>query len=111
CAFFFFSSRRRHTRCYRDWSSDVCSSDLNSEKPNSESFGSAALIAVGNKPRIKGMWLRSPGWEFDSLSALWHEVSTANFTANEGSNSIDTNGRNGCSILRSEEHTSELQSR
>src|SRR5207245_4508344 len=24
---FFFSSRRRHTSCYRDWSSDVCSSD------------------------------------------------------------------------------------
>src|SRR3712207_6880464 len=30
--FFFFSSRRRHTRYWRDWSSDVCSSDL----PNSE---------------------------------------------------------------------------
>src|SRR2546422_6928519 len=28
CIFFFFSSRRRHTRCSRDWSSDVCSSDL-----------------------------------------------------------------------------------
>src|SRR5205809_3802169 len=28
CVFFFFSSRRRHTRCSRDWSSDVCSSDL-----------------------------------------------------------------------------------
>src|SRR5215813_9117306 len=27
-AVFFFSSRRRHTRCGRDWSSDVCSSDL-----------------------------------------------------------------------------------
>src|SRR6266699_6301332 len=27
--FLFFSSRRRHTRCGRDWSSDVCSSDLN----------------------------------------------------------------------------------
>src|SRR5258707_1982908 len=26
--FFFFSSRRRHTRYWRDWSSDVCSSDL-----------------------------------------------------------------------------------
>src|SRR5262245_62352939 len=26
-AFFFFSSRRRHTRCLSDWSSDVCSSD------------------------------------------------------------------------------------
>src|SRR5207245_3594218 len=30
--FFFFSSRRRHTRCYRDWSSDVCSSDLNAQE-------------------------------------------------------------------------------
>src|SRR5256884_5382248 len=29
---FFFSSRRRHTRCSRDWSSDVCSSDLKSAK-------------------------------------------------------------------------------
>src|SRR5215217_8486421 len=28
CRFFFFSSRRRHTRYWRDWSSDVCSSDL-----------------------------------------------------------------------------------
>src|SRR3712207_7101774 len=27
--FIFFSSRRRHTRYWRDWSSDVCSSDLN----------------------------------------------------------------------------------
>src|SRR5947199_5266082 len=27
---FFFSSRRRHTRCLSDWSSDVCSSDLGS---------------------------------------------------------------------------------
>src|SRR5215212_1773096 len=26
--FFVFSSRRRHTRCLSDWSSDVCSSDL-----------------------------------------------------------------------------------
>src|SRR5204863_2812852 len=28
CFSFFFSSRRRHTRSLRDWSSDVCSSDL-----------------------------------------------------------------------------------
>src|SRR6266478_6953431 len=35
CVFFFFSSRRRHTRFDCDWSSDVCSSDLdaNSEQP------------------------------------------------------------------------------
>src|SRR5256884_250705 len=30
--FFFFSSRRRHTRCSRDWSSDVCSSDLKTDE-------------------------------------------------------------------------------
>src|SRR2546422_127181 len=29
---FFFSSRRRHTRCSRDWSSDVCSSDLTRQR-------------------------------------------------------------------------------
>src|SRR2546429_6495862 len=32
CVCFFFSSRRRHTRCSRDWSSDVCSSDLGAAK-------------------------------------------------------------------------------
>src|SRR5437899_8474866 len=31
--FFFFSSRRRHTRCLSDWSSDVCSSDLGAAAP------------------------------------------------------------------------------
>src|SRR3712207_8369993 len=31
--FFFFSSRRRHTRYWRDWSSDVCSSDLVHDAP------------------------------------------------------------------------------
>src|SRR5207248_7716990 len=30
--FFFFSSRRRHTRSYGDWSSDVCSSDLTAKR-------------------------------------------------------------------------------
>jgi uncharacterized protein (DUF608 family) len=71
----------------------------NTEKPNAEGYGSACLIAIGNKSRVKGMWLRSPGWEFDSLSALWREVSTGAFTANEGSNEMDTGGRNGGSIL------------
>src|SRR5438105_6675339 len=37
--FFFFSSRRRHTRSTRDWSSDVCSSDLIfSAGANTETF-------------------------------------------------------------------------
>src|SRR5690606_40050926 len=39
CCIFFFSSRRRHTRFSRDWSSDVCSSDLY----DFADFGSGAL--------------------------------------------------------------------
>ena len=70
----------------------------NVEKPNAERYGSACLIVIGNKPRVKGMWLRSP-FGFDALSALWREVSTGTFTANDGSNEIDTMGRNGGSIL------------
>src|SRR5690349_20424662 len=37
--FFFFSSRRRHTRSLRDWSSDVCSSDLASRQPTGPRAG------------------------------------------------------------------------
>src|SRR3712207_8375764 len=42
--FFFFSSRRRHTRYWRDWSSDVCSSDL------------GLFIANGNAIREPRLW-------------------------------------------------------
>jgi len=71
----------------------------NAEEPNSESYGSACLMAIGEHARVKGMWLRSPGWEFDSLSALWREVSTGSFTENAGSNQSEAAGRNGGSIL------------
>src|SRR5438105_13714398 len=42
---FFFSSRRRHTRSTRDWSSDVCSSDLRSCAASP--FGLAAQLLLG----------------------------------------------------------------
>src|SRR3712207_9314730 len=38
---FFFSSRRRHTRYWRDWSSDVCSSDLTDAAPRLAPAGAA----------------------------------------------------------------------
>src|SRR5579871_6265943 len=44
--FFFFSSRRRHTRSLRDWSSDVCSSDLSTQNVTGELLRSAAGIPV-----------------------------------------------------------------
>src|SRR5216684_3146310 len=73
--FFFFSSRRRHTRCSRDWSSDVCSSDLLVEKwfsdvkpgppPAPMTVPGAALTGVQTKtitdrvqlPRLFLAWL------------------------------------------------------
>ena len=68
-----------------------------SKIPVSESFGTAALVALNHQPRIKAMWFRG-GW-FDGISALWREVSTETFTTNEGSNPNDTEGRSGGSIL------------
>src|SRR5207247_3186683 len=46
--FFFFSSRRRHTRSTRDWSSDVCSSDL----------GSAIVTGAGGGGQGRAVALR-----------------------------------------------------
>src|SRR5207245_6370906 len=59
---FFFSSRRRHTRCYRDWSSDVCSSDLERlaltegqiEWAHAEALAFASLLAEGTAIRLTG---------------------------------------------------------
>src|SRR5207245_6756340 len=49
----FLSSRRRHTRCYRDWSSDVCSSDLddslNGGQSESLSVGREVAVHLGGK--------------------------------------------------------------
>src|SRR2546429_317284 len=47
---FFFSSRRRHTRCSRDWSSDVCSSDLDSIGPKLGRGTSSSVRATCTVP-------------------------------------------------------------
>src|SRR5690349_24859738 len=61
---FFFSSRRRHTRSLRDWSSDVCSSDLittganalcSSEDPTGRVLMSISL-SPGAPPKPKIEW-------------------------------------------------------
>src|SRR5699024_433794 len=43
---FFFSSRRRHTRSKRDWSSDVCSSDLSARSPSPNRSTTCPVSAV-----------------------------------------------------------------
>src|SRR5687768_17927745 len=52
---FFFSSRRRQTRCSRDWSSDVCSSDL-------------------GKPRLHPRSSRWSAWTVPRKSPQWVEL-------------------------------------
>src|SRR5476651_1837893 len=59
--FFFFSSRRRHTRYWRDWSSDVCSSDLrprrllDAETPRTRQRTGARTQLSGLSDRRRGL--------------------------------------------------------
>src|SRR6266536_3138609 len=63
CSIFFFSSRRRHTRSTRDWSSDVCSSDLEHAvvEPRIRQQDKAARqepgVADHDGPGVPGQWL------------------------------------------------------
>src|SRR5207248_5955994 len=64
---FFFSSRRRHTRSYGDWSSDVCSSDLRRMRRRERSSAPTAATAcagVGRSPAaaITAAGFFSAGW-------------------------------------------------
>src|SRR5690606_40736891 len=51
--FFFFSSRRRHTRFSRDWSSDVCSSDLIQRLPLPGVLAAEMPVHPGNGRRME----------------------------------------------------------
>src|SRR5216684_7187210 len=64
---FFFSSRRRHTRCSRDWSSDVCSSDLEIVAPGSHR--KAVQLFDSNRFMLMAMLARL-GCEVDDLGIL-----------------------------------------
>src|SRR5256884_4471828 len=85
--FFFFSSRRRHTRCSRDWSSDVCSSDL---------FLPCCLAVC--RMLVSTAWARAPRGV-----RLPPQFLRAPIRARMA--------RSLTLFVRSEEHTSELQSR
>src|SRR2546429_7057705 len=67
CDCFFFSSRRRHTRCSRDWSSDVCSSD------HLQEFGQAVLAPDGRVDRAKlSAIVFADRSKLDRLNAIVH---------------------------------------
>src|SRR3989337_3924489 len=82
---FFFSSRRRHTRCYRDWSSDVCSSDLSSWKPPGTrapgARGASGRAATRSEERRVGKEGRSR-WSPDHLKKKKNASTFHNCNAN-----------------------------
>src|SRR2546430_10010458 len=76
CYFFFFSSRRRHTRFDCDWSSDVCSSDLY--------LGPDATVrAVGNTGTTppSGTVANPPDSEA-GFAFMWHSHNEREITTN-----------------------------
>src|SRR5690606_40282231 len=56
--YFFFSSRRRHTRFSRDWSSDVCSSDLQLRGWAATKADSAAVFGKGPEGWTSLTWAK-----------------------------------------------------
>src|SRR2546429_9943723 len=73
---FLFSSRRRHTRCSRDWSSDVCSSDLNDPANIPAHRGiTSELYGGGSELRLKQeLVLGIGGWRLLEALGLHPEV-------------------------------------
>src|SRR2546429_1351262 len=71
CLFFFFSSRRRHTRCSRDWSSDVCSSDLlGHAHVEAEAVVAGGLAVAGRRLQHLRRQRRAQRLRIDHLAAL-----------------------------------------
>src|SRR5438046_6296352 len=114
---FFFSSRRRHTRLVSDWSSDVCSSDLEIEDATYLNTAAHTVIprvsirAVERSLEAKkfphrvddSLWFESPVRIRASLARM--------IGAKPEEIAVTTGASTGAAaVARSEEHTSELQS-
>src|SRR3712207_8904460 len=105
CCCFFFSSRRRHTRYWRDWSSDVCSSDL---QPLELGAGDRdvevqrPLGAGGDEGQVDGGRLRAGQLDLGLLGGL-PEPPPGQLVLRKGDAGLGGE--------RSEEYTPELQSR
>src|SRR3712207_7237631 len=105
---FFFSSRRRHTRYWRDWSSDVCSSDLTGTYL-------IGMIKVSQEERrveiCRGDRLRDQGIPDISVLQIAHCRLASRLCVVAIELRDETCICQDVHIVRSEEHTSELQSR
>src|SRR3989449_4278539 len=112
--FFFFSSRRRHTRCSRDWSSDVCSSDLFKGTGNMEVILDRRIADRRVYPAIE---VQRTSTRKEELLLTKEELNKVYLLRNFLSDMPPVEAieflleRMKRTKTRSEEHTSELQSR
>src|SRR5207248_5008633 len=97
--FFFFSSRRRHTRSYGDWSSDVCSSDLPLQPARDLALGIRAPFA---QPLLELAHRRRHHEDQHGVGIARAQL--------QGALGVDVQQHVAAGLERSEEHTSELQS-
>src|SRR5690606_39622187 len=106
---FFFSSRRRHTRFSRDWSSDVCSSDLSQLQQVPLHGIRPELVTLAQSA------LSSRGTAANDSTRRAHDPRKPDpHRAGRPSGALERRVPQvhaGTALNRSEEHTSELQSR
>src|SRR3712207_6880585 len=81
--FVFFSSRRRHTRYWRDWSSDVCSSDLIAWCARAAQHGGASWLAVATAEEAAELRRHGIAGRILVMGALTHERSEERRVGNE----------------------------
>src|SRR5215217_3875136 len=90
--FFFFSSRRRHTRYWRDWSSDVCSSDLDDVRP----VATSAIRDATNQADFLAAARKRSGLEIEVLApeeeARYGYLAAVNSTTLDDGVALDLGG-------------------
>src|SRR5262249_58537336 len=101
--FFFFSSRRRHTRLVSDWSSDVCSSDLSS--PSTRRTRCCSISYAGysaSSARLSGTGKPVEARRAYSAVCCWRRIGPA-YSARSEERRVGKGGRAGGSREQSRE--------
>src|SRR6202048_1122017 len=94
CLRFFFSSRRRHTRSTRDWSSDVCSSDLGNIGDCRTCAQLSAKLPPGTRAyrwEVSARWRRHLGMPEGVIDALTGNIQRSRY--NNRSRVVEAIGR------------------
>src|SRR5207247_8110884 len=98
---FFFSSRRRHTRSTRDWSSDVCSSDLVYPDTYSHFYADLQMYNIGmNAPDPQVFMAVFVSWEIASRENKWVGRNITRFRSDERSEERRVGKEGGAEVER-----------